>query len=133
MTSIVLMNNVSTFEATSDAWRIDQWIPHNGGWFTVSFTVDNFHGNIWLEASLASQTTEQDWFPIWLNTIHPYISFPLNPKIPTGYNGGDSRTVAHKFQGNLLWIRARLERNHLTNHSITGGTYGVIKQIIVSI
>lgn len=133
MSSILLMNNVTSHRATGNAWRVDQWIPHNGGWFTVSFTVDNFRGHIWLEASLATQPMEQDWFPIWLDIKQPYLSFPLNPKAPTGQNGGDSITIANKFQGNILWLRGRLERNHLTNLNITGNEYGVIKKIIVSI
>jgi hypothetical protein len=134
MTSIILLSNTQgKFEITGDACRVDQWLPHNGGWYTMSITVDNFQGRVWLEASLSTTPQEGDWFPIWLQSKQPFLSYPLNPHQQTGMSGGDSNTTAYRFQANILWIRARLDRSHLTQPSIGLESLGVIKQIIVSI
>lgn len=133
MPSIVLLHTTNEFETIGQQWRIDQWLPHNGGWYTIGMSVENFKGRIWLEGSLATNPTDNDWFPIWMQLKNPYLQFPVNVKAPTGTNGGDSHTVAYKFQANLLWLRARLDRSYLARPSIGVNPYGVINQIIVSL
>lgn len=134
MSSIILLSNTQgKFELTGEPWRVDQWLPHNGGWFTVSLTVDNFRGRVWLEASLATNPTSTDWFPVWLQSKQPYLDYPLNPQNQSGMMGGESSTSAYRFQANILWLRARLDRSHLMRPSIGLDTLGVIKQITVSV
>lgn len=80
---------------------------------TVSISVANFIGRVYIEGSLASDPGEDDWFPIKLRGNLDYLQFPLNPNAPTGANNGDSGVTAWSFSGNYIWIRARVNRDYL--------------------
>jgi hypothetical protein len=80
---------------------------------TVSISLANFIGRIFIEGSLASDPTDDDWFPIKLRGDLDYVQFPLNPNAPTGANNGDSGVVAYSFSGNYIWLRARVNRDYL--------------------
>ena len=80
---------------------------------TISISVANFIGRIYIEGSLASSPTDADWFPIQVNGPVDYIQFPFNPNAPTGNSGGDTGVVAFSFSGNYIWLRARLDRTYL--------------------
>jgi len=86
---------------------------YNEGMHTVALYVANFKGRIWIEASLANNPTDHDWFPIYLNGDIPYVEYPLNRARPTGNRGGDTGIDAYNFQANVLWIRARVDRSYI--------------------
>lgn len=112
-TSIIIMGSTQgLFEFTSDKVRCDGWYGYVDGCHTVAIYMHNFKGRVWIEASLASEPTEEDWFPIHLNGETPYASYPRNPKKPTGQLG-DTGVDAFNFTANVVWLRARLDRSHL--------------------
>jgi hypothetical protein len=95
--------------------------------YTVVIYVNNFTGSVYIEASLAQEPTDEDFFPIFLNGNIPYASFPQNPAHPTGYPGlsgrggyqdtnlntpyGDTGVYSWTFEVNALWMRARVDRS----------------------
>lgn len=100
---------------TGPACRADGWYGHRDGLHTVSMQVVNFTGRIYIEASLALEPTDADWFPVFLQLETPYVEFPLNPLKPTGSmeTGGDTLVVGRSFKINALWLRARMDRTYL--------------------
>lgn len=58
------------------------------------FTVNNFRGSIVMQATLASEPTEDDWFNIEDTAVEYTSTFHDN--------------VYHNFVGNYVWIRAKV-------------------------
>ena len=107
-----------------------------GGSHTISVSVSNFTGRIYIEASLADDPLEQDWFSVPVKDQMPYVQFPLDPNHPTStmssYIGGDTGTYAYTFVGNYVWIRARVNRDYLTPTPIDATTVGSVDQILMN-
>lgn len=99
---------------------------------TVSISVMNFIGRVYIEGSLASDPTEDDWFPITLANNLDYVQFPLNPNQPTGSGGGDTVVVAYSFSGNYVWIRARLNRDYLIPFPQDANYVGAIRYVLLN-
>lgn len=99
---------------------------------TLSISVINFIGRIYIEGSLASDPTEDDWFPIQLHNNLDYIQFPLNPNLPTGSNNGDTSVVAYSFTGNYIWVRARLNRDYLVPFPQNTSNVGAVRYILLN-
>ena len=97
---------------TGDAVRADAWFLNKDGLHTVTFHLENLTGRIFIEASLASVPEENDWFTVNLNGAQPFAQYPLKPLEPTGITG-DTFVDAYTFQGNFLWLRARLDRSYV--------------------
>jgi hypothetical protein len=107
-----------------------------GGSHTISVSISNFTGRIYIEASLADNPTEQDWFSVSVKDELPYVQFPLDPNNPSGstttYIGGDTGTFAYTFVGNYVWIRARVNRDYLTPTPIDANTVGSVDLILMN-
>lgn len=110
--SVVLLGDTFIEQnVTGDAVRADAWFGFKDGIHTVTFHLENFTGRIFIEASLESDPQESDWFAIFLNGSKPYIQYPLDSLNPTGIDG-DTFVDAFTFQGNFLWLRARIDRTY---------------------
>jgi hypothetical protein len=80
---------------------------------TVSISLADFTGRIYIEGSLATDPKWDDWFSIPLTAQTDYVQFPQIPFAPTSGNLGDSGNYAYTFAGNFVWIRARVDRTYL--------------------
>lgn len=111
--SVVVLTNQNELNFSSAAVRADGYYGQTDGLHTISFTLTNFVGRIYLDASLALEPLEADWFPIYLTSGQAYRQFPTTNE-PTGSNGvGDTTTEAWTFRANVLWLRVRIDRNYL--------------------
>lgn len=98
---------------------------------TVSITVDNFIGRIFIEGSLSNDPTDMDWCPIPISG-QDYLQFPIDSNAPTGSGGGDTSTLAYSFSGNYIWLRARVNRDYLVPFPQGPGLVGSVKQILLN-
>jgi hypothetical protein len=77
----------------------DGYFGSGDGIHTVTYSVDqNFSGSIYMQGSLATTPTSEDWFNI-VNTTATYsqlLSTPINSYA--------------NFTGNFVWVRAVVER-----------------------
>jgi hypothetical protein len=119
---------------TGDAVKADGWYSFIDGLHTIAIYVQNFTGRVSVQASLALEPQEQDWFDIQLTSSTSYVEFPLVPNNPTGQNGGDTGCSAYTFKVNALWLRARMDREYLgaNNDPDTISQLGVVSQILLS-
>jgi len=99
---------------------------------TVSISVVNFIGRIYIQGSLASQPGPADWFAIPLVGETPFVQFPLNPQAPSGQGGGDTEVVVYSFSGNYIWIRAVLDRSYLIPPPTDPYLVGAVRQILLN-
>jgi hypothetical protein len=133
--SVLLMgSSQGKYEYISDACRSDGWYGYVDGNHTVAIYMHNFRGRVWIEASLANEPTETDWFPIYLNGEIPYAEYPRNPRKPSG-PVGDTGVDAFNFTANVIWLRARLDRSHLSPKPATDeqlADLGEIKKILLN-
>jgi hypothetical protein len=131
--SIILLPSTSDKKnVIGDPVHADGWYGFSEGLHTVSIHTANFTGRIWIQASLALEPTEDDWFDIWLREGTPYLEFPFNPSAPTGYLQGDTTNMAFTFKANILWVRAKMDRDYLEIVEPYDGSYGVINKIVLS-
>ena len=103
--SVTLMSDTNTdFNSTGDSVRADSYYGFTDGIHTVAIYMNNFTGRFYVEGTLATTPTADDWFTINLgNSVVDYID-------ATAHTGVEMRT----FQGNFVYLRARIDRSHLT-------------------
>jgi hypothetical protein len=99
-----------------------------GNSHTVSITLDDFIGRVWIEGSLNADPQEGDWFPIPLGNGVPYLQYPMDPAKPTGYTG-DSGSYPYSFAGNYIWVRARVDRTYLNPPPVVPDYVGAVMRI----
>jgi len=105
------------------------------GIHTIVIRTLNFRGRVQIEASLASQPTDADWFTIQLEG-RPYLEFPMARYRRTTEPGwwGDSVTIGYTFSVNANWLRAVVTRDYLLPPNATEQMiqyYGQIDNIMV--
>jgi len=99
---------------------------------TVSISVINFIGRVYIQGSLASQPGPMDWFPINLIGDVPFVQFPQNPAAPTGQGNGDTGVVAFSFSGNYIWLRAVVDRSYLIPPPTDPALVGAVRYILLN-
>jgi hypothetical protein len=104
----------------------------SGASHTISITCSNFVGRIYIEATLETDPSDRDWFPVTIKDNLPYVQFPLDPWYPTGAQQGDTGTYAYGFVGNYVWVRARLDRTYLDPIPIDPETVGSVDQVLMN-
>lgn len=99
----------NTLVYTSNKSRGDGYYGGTDGLHTVMYTATpNFHGTITMQASLASNPAETDWFVV-NNTSVNYT--PLNSR--------STSTVDYfNFTGNFVWVRGHIAINAGTVQAI---------------
>lgn len=94
----------------SDKVKGDGYFGGSDGLHTVAYTASRyFHGTITMQATLASQPVESDWFNIYGTSI-AYV--PVNVR-------STSTVDVYNFTGNFVWVRGHI--------SIDEGTVSVIQ------
>lgn len=133
MESTVLLSNTSgKVNVVGEKQKGAGYTNFLGGSHTVAFTLTNFTGRVYIEASLAAEPAEVDWFPVQLRDNLPYVQFPRDIFRPTGLLGGDTGTYAYTFTGNYVWIRARVNRDYLTPTPIDDSTVGSVSEALLN-
>lgn len=139
------MQSVTLLDTTSGKINVTG-LPQKGAGYsntignnhTVSISLNNFTGRIWIEGSLAESPTDIDWVPIPLVNDLPYVQFPHKPLQPignlsaTGDATGDTGTFAFNFTGNYIWIRARCDRSYIVPPPTNARLVGAVLKILLN-
>lgn len=137
---LMLTNTGPNHNQTGAATRADGYFGHTDGIHTVQLSYSNFTGSFGIQATLATEPVEADWFDINLNanqnvsSASPFVSFPVNPAAPTGTDG-DTGTQAFTFVGNFVFLRAILDRSTIPEPPALGTTtdLGQIDRVLLSL
>lgn len=79
----------------------DGYYGTSDGLHTVTYTVTpNFAGSLCMQATLATNPSENDWFTATNTTVN--YQFPIVPASTT--------TNYVNFTGNFVWVRAKVDR-----------------------
>lgn len=93
------------------------YLGYTDGVATVQVVVQNFVGGFGIQGTLSLNPQPEDWFWIKLNNngdnTYPYITYPRDPLVPTGQNGGDTGSEAFTFVGNFVYLRTVMTREYI--------------------
>jgi hypothetical protein len=132
MYSLILLNTtVGYINAVGTPQKAAGYTNSIGNSHTVSISLQNFVGRIYIEGSLASNPGPTDWFAIKFNNI-PYLQYPVDRALPTSRLTGDTGTYAYNFSGNFVWVRARVDRSYLTPVPADPYLVGCVQQITLN-
>jgi hypothetical protein len=120
--SNIVLTNKNELTYTSDAVKGDGYYGFADGLHTMSFHVSNFTGRIHLEATIVEQPTENDWFPIDLDNLAPYLQYTA-----------ETTTKGSTFEGNFVYLRVKVDRSYLGAGSYDKALHGVIDKVVVLI
>lgn len=79
---------------TGEKYRGDGYYGRSDGFHTAQYSVNGFIGTIVIQATLATDPVEADWFTAYSQ------SYPVNSDI------GTTDSIITNFTGNYVWIRA---------------------------
>jgi len=119
----IVLTNKPELTYTSDKVKGDGYYGYADGLHTMSFHFKNFKGRIFVQATLVAEPTEDDWFPIQLDTNTNYYE----------YNTQTSGTVGTTFQGNFVWIRAKVDRDYLGDAEYDSTIHGLFDKAVLLI
>ena len=119
--SVVMLSDQGQLNFTGDAIRGDGYYGFSDGLHTVQISLNNFTGRIIVQGSLAAQPGATDWFDIKLDGNTPYVQFT-----------NSSATTAYTFQGNIVFLRALVDRSYITPTPALN-TVGTIDQVLLNI
>tara|TARA_B110000503_G_scaffold24083_1_gene37864 strand:- start:687 stop:1052 length:366 start_codon:yes stop_codon:yes gene_type:complete len=115
---IILSNQVhpgdsTATTATGDNFKGDGYYGRSDGFHSVQYSLDGFIGKINMQATLAVEPTDTDWFTL-SGTEHTSAT-----EIDVNGDGG----FIYNFTGNYVWVRAYISNwtdgtvsNILLNH-----------------
>lgn len=90
-------STVETF--LSDKYKGDGYYGRSDGFHTVQYNLDGFIGTIYIQATLAVDPVDSDWFKVD-STEHTSV-------IADGDSGNNA--FIYNFTGNYVWVRAVIE------------------------
>lgn len=128
--SIILLDNTGTkVNVTGHKTRAAGYYSSGMNLYTLAMYLDNFSGRIYLQASLAVDPKDDDWFYVNLNGYLEYLEYlPHAPDVDN--NTGFTSVFPLSFQGNFVWLRAIVDRSTLQNPDTTN--YGQVSKILVN-
>lgn len=120
----VLSDTGSNWNGLSDPIKAAGWYGRTNGLHTISFTLRDFVGRIYVVATLENSPEDADannsWFPIQLaGTSCPWIEFPVKadqdkPAENTSLYGFQTTgTFVDTFMGNFTYIKVGYDRDYL--------------------
>jgi hypothetical protein len=136
MLPVVLLNAITTeIDYVGCITPADGYYGEPNNLHTISVYLQNFSGILIIEASLANQPTETDWFAIDIlgdNSLQ--IQYPQAGDPPTGQSGA-SGVRGYNFRINALWLRAKVIRSYYLSPTSTPdiiAAAGSIQKILLS-
>lgn len=120
--SVIVLTNQNELNYTSQSVKGDGYYGFSDGLHTMSFHVINFTGRIHLEATLLESPTDNDWFPIDLDTITPYLQFSQG-----------TATVGTSFEGNFVYLRVKVDRSYLGAAQYDVNLHGILDKAVILI
>lgn len=110
------------------------------GLHTMAFTLRNFIGRIYVQATLASNPKEEDWFPIkFTESCNYYIEFhdrtifnPNNDQMIVEH--GTTGTFAENVVGNFTYLRVGIDRSYISEdpNLLQKRMAGKIEEVLVN-
>jgi hypothetical protein len=102
----------STQELVGNIYKGDGYYGRSDGLHTIQYALNGFRGTVIIEATLAAEPQDEDWFTVYSQAHNVSGSLPDSTL--------QRESVIENFIGNYVWIRARIA-------NWTDGTVNFIK------
>ena len=110
--TITMLTDGAALSFTGDKARGDGYLGYNDGLHTIAIDVQDFKARVYIQGTLSTNPVEADWFDIQLASSTDYIQFPADPNnLLGGGTNGDTVTKGYTFQGNFVYLRAKVDRS----------------------
>tara|TARA_B100002049_G_C16042248_1_gene359519 strand:+ start:110 stop:487 length:378 start_codon:yes stop_codon:yes gene_type:complete len=121
--SIQVLGSTGTqFNVTSDKVRGDSFYGFTDGLHTIAFYLSGFIGKIYVEGTLASDPTATDWFIINLDGATAELTS----------SSATTATIARTFEGNFVYLRVRIDRDHISPANNDSMQNGQLTQVFLN-
>jgi len=91
---------------TGEKYRGDGYYGRSDGFHTVQYSLDGFIGTVAIQATLAIDPVDADWFTVYTQA-YPVVS-----------DEGTTTSALTNFTGNYVWVRAVITYTDGTVNSI---------------
>jgi hypothetical protein len=119
MSSVVLLGSTTELTKTGQAINVISIKRDRDALYTVTISVEDFCGRIFIQGTLVKNPKAGDWFNIKIND-NRYIDYPLDPNHPRDTRVGafgDTAVDKFNFAGNYLQIRAVVDKTAVPTQS----------------
>lgn len=119
---------------TGEPVRGAGWYGHTTGLHTVAIRVLNFQGRVSVQATIAVDPTETDWFSVLPNEV-AYIQYPQERYLVQLPATGETSVLGFNFYSNVVWVRALVSRDYMLYWTLTPPQimqYGVVDYVKLS-
>lgn len=130
--SLTLMSATgTTMNQYSTVAKGDSFYGYTDGFHTFQVTYNQYVGRLRIQATLAIDPTDSDWFDLVPDTTS---GTNWNPAGYVQFNANDPAegSEAYSFQGNFTYIRAYVDREHIGDGVTYDSSYGQISRVILS-
>jgi hypothetical protein len=101
-------NDSTTETVLGEQYKGDGFYGRSDGFHTIQITVSGFEGTIQMQATLATEPTDTDWFDV-TDATHT---------APTAIDVNSTGSFFYNFTGNFVWVRAKVVYTEGTINSI---------------
>jgi hypothetical protein len=112
LSSSTHISDSSTQELVGIPYKGDGYYGRSDGLHTIQYALNGFRGNISIEATLAAEPEDEDWFTVYSQDHNVSGSLPDSSL--------QRESAIENFTGNYVWIRAKVS-------NWTDGTVNFIK------
>ena len=130
--SVTMMSASGTeMNKYSNPVKGDSYYGYTDGIHTMQVTYHQFVGRIRIQATLALEPTESDYFDL---VVTSSMGTAFNEGGYLQFNANDPGNVseAYTFKGNYTYLRLYMDRTHIGDGATYDASYGQISQVILS-
>lgn len=109
----------------------DSYYGYTDGLHTFQVTYNQFVGRFRIQATLAMNPTENDWFDVIPDVTAGRAWNPAG-YVQFNTNNPGLGSEAYTFQGNFTYVRAYMDRTHVADGVTYDASYGQINRVILS-
>lgn len=103
--AVTMLTHQAQMSYTGESIKADGYYGYTDGLHTIAVKLNGFYGRVYIEATLEVEPTSDDWFPLQLSGNTDYLDYG---------SSGTTTTLGRSFAGNFVYLRARVDRSHIS-------------------
>ena len=131
--SINILGSTGTnMSQTSNNVKGDSFYGYSDGYHTIQVIYNQYVGRFIVEASLAVEPTDTDWFQIQPEVTNGTEYSAGQSYVQFNSNDPGNSAEAYTFRGNFTYLRVKMDRAHVGDGETYDTSYGSISKVILS-
>jgi len=113
--------NKAELSYVGEAIKVESYRANISNLYTLSISVSQFTGRVFVEGSMNGGALSSDWFPIKLSSDSNFVAFSET-----------TITIGINFQGVIPYLRASINRDYLNAQTYNTEFHGFLNKITVN-